>query len=80
MGYTVNDIEKIAQFKSWNTKKKIDELLRIDCSLYTNLGSDSTAAEIKQVKSKSKKIYRVIKTLNRKMGEDFLTAMRNWSE
>ena len=52
MGYNVNDIEKIAQFKSWNTKKKIDELLRIDCSLYTNLGSDSTAAEIKQVKSK----------------------------
>ena len=40
--YTINDIDKITEFKSWNDKKKIDELLRIDCDLYTNLGIEST--------------------------------------
>mgnify|MGYP000509717202 CR=1 FL=1 len=28
-----------------NDKQKIDELLRIDCSLYAHLGSDSTKGE-----------------------------------
>ena len=45
MEYTVNDIEKIISCTSWNTRKKIDELLRIDCYMYTNLGIDSSSKE-----------------------------------
>ena len=39
MSYTFEDIEKILDFKTWSKTKKIDELLRIDCQMYTNLGT-----------------------------------------
>jgi hypothetical protein len=55
--------------------KKIDELLRIDCSLYANLGLDSTKAEIEEVRKRSINIYRTIKTLDRKLGDEFLLTM-----
>jgi len=45
MEYTIEDIEKIESFKTWSDRKKVDELLRIDCNMYTNLGSDSTKTE-----------------------------------
>lgn len=75
MEYKINDIEKITEFKSWSEKKKIDELLRIDCNMYTNLGTDSTKAERLQVKKNSRKIYRAIKNINQRMGEPLLVAM-----
>ena len=50
MEYTINDIEKILEFKSWSNKEKEDELLRIDCAMYTYLGTDSTKQDRKQVK------------------------------
>jgi len=40
MRYKYIDIEKFIQFTSWTDKQKIDELLRIDCSLYAHLGTD----------------------------------------
>ena len=75
MAYTVNDIDKILEFKTWNDRQKIDELLRIDCELYTNLGMDSTKAELGEVKKKSRTIYRAIKQVNPMMGTTFLRAM-----
>lgn len=75
MEYTYNDIEKIAEFKTWSERQKLDELLRIDCKMYTNLGVDSTKKEVSEVKSKSKKIYKVIKTINPQIGTTFLNAM-----
>jgi len=75
MEYTVNDLEKIMGFTSWDAKKKIDELLRIDCTMYTTLGCDSTEKEKAQVKSRSRKIYNHIKKLDHRMGEEFLIAM-----
>ena len=45
MEYTYSDIDKIAEFKTWSERQKLDELLRIDCKMYTNLGSDSTKKE-----------------------------------
>jgi hypothetical protein len=75
MEYTINDIEKITEFKSWNEKKKIDELLRIDCDLYTNLGVDSTKSERLDVRKNSRKIYRQIKLINHKIGNDLLVVM-----
>ena len=56
MAYTVNDIDKILEFKTWNNRQKIDELLRIDCELYTNLGIESTKTELGDVKKKSRSI------------------------
>jgi len=75
MEYTVNDIEKIISFTSWNTRKKIDELLRIDCYMYTNLGIDSSSKERTTASKNSRKIYRAIKNLDYKIGNDFLIAM-----
>ena len=75
MAYTVNDIDKILEFKTWNDRQKIDELLRIDCELYTNLGIDSTKTELRDVKNKSKSIYRAIKQVDSVMGTTFLRAM-----
>ena len=72
MRYTYENIEKFMQFTSWTSKQKIDELLRIDCSLYAHLGTDSTKAEKEEVKRRSIDIYRTIKTLDKKLGDLFL--------
>jgi hypothetical protein len=72
MRYTYKDIEKFMQFTSWTDKQKIDELLRIDCSLYAHLGTDSTKGEKDEVKRRSIEIYRTIKTLNKQLGDELL--------
>jgi len=75
MNYKYTDIEKFMQFTSWTDKQKIDELLRIDCSLYTTLGSDSTKGEKEEVKKKSINIYRTIKSIDNKLGDELLYTM-----
>jgi len=75
MEYTIKDIEKITEFKSWSSQRKLDELLRIDCEQYTNLGSDSSKAEREEVKKYSRKIYRLIRTIDKKLGDEFLHYM-----
>jgi len=72
MAYSVNDIDKILEFKTWDTKQKVDELLRIDAAMYCNLGTDSTKQERAKVKSNSRLIYLAIKKLDRSSGEMFL--------
>ncbi len=42
MVYTTTDIDKVLSYKTWSNKRKSDELLRMDCNMYCNLGSDST--------------------------------------
>lgn len=75
MAYSIQDIDKIVEFSTWNGKKKIDELLRIDCSMYANLGIDSSKKDRETVKINSRKIYRYIKKINPRMGTEFLNAM-----
>ena len=75
MDYTINDIEKILEFKTWSDRRKIDELLRMDCEMYTNLGIDSTKKEKSEVTKNSRRIYKAIKTIDQKMGQTFLLAM-----
>tara|TARA_R100001463_G_scaffold105971_1_gene160573 strand:- start:626 stop:856 length:231 start_codon:yes stop_codon:yes gene_type:complete len=75
MEYTIKDIEKITEFKSWSSRRKLDELLRIDCEQYTNLGSDSSKTEREEVKKYSRKIYRLIRTIDKKLGDEFLHYM-----
>ena len=72
MEYTLDGIEKILNFKTWSDKKKVDELLRIDCWLYCNLGMDSSKQEKLEVREKSRVIYVKIKKINPLMGEMFL--------
>ncbi|QDP56296.1 MAG: hypothetical protein GOVbin3009_63 [Prokaryotic dsDNA virus sp.] len=75
MKYNYDDIEKIAEFKSWSEKRKIDELLRIDCIMYTNMGSDSTKKERLNTKKRSRSIYRLIQKINPEVGKSFLYHM-----
>lgn len=75
MRYTYEDIKTFMAYTSWTDKKKIDKLLEIDCSLYCSLGSDSKQYERDEVRRKSIDIYRTIKTLDRKLGDEFLLTM-----
>ena len=61
---TDEKIRKIQGYKTWSIKKKVDELLREDAYMYTNLGLDSTATEKKKVKSMSRKIYKAISLIS----------------
>lgn len=73
--YTINEIEKILNFKTWDDKKKIDELLRIDARIYAHQGTDSTKAEKDENKINSRKIYRAIKEIDHDLGASFLNLM-----
>ena len=61
---TEERIRKIQGYKTWSTKRKVDELLKEDAWMYTNLGIDSTVTEKKKVKSVSRKIYKAISVIS----------------
>ena len=75
MEYSVEDIDKILNFKSWSDKKKIDTLLCIDCTLYTNMGKDSSQTERQTTKSKSKKLYKAISKIDQSVGRLILKSI-----
>jgi len=75
MIYTFSDIDKIINFKSWNNRKKLDELFRIDAHLYCNLGITSSHRERTAVKRKSKAIYEAIETIDENIGKPLLFLM-----
>tara|TARA_R100001244_G_scaffold13606_2_gene15314 strand:- start:2442 stop:2678 length:237 start_codon:yes stop_codon:yes gene_type:complete len=75
MTYTFNDIDKIINFKSWNNRKKLDELFRIDAYLYCNLGITSSYRERTEVKRKSKVIYKAVETIDENIGKPLLFLM-----
>ena len=64
MAYNINDIDKILSFKTWTERQKIDALLKVDCFMYTGLGTDSLKKEREEVQRNSKRIYQAIKTIN----------------
>ena len=71
----IRSVEKIVDFKTWSVKQKVDELLRLDCKQYTNLGIDSTKTERDDVKKTSRKIYRLIKKVDKGLGDKLLHFM-----
>jgi len=75
MSYKYEDIDKILDFKSWSEKRKIDELLRIDCTMYTNLGIDSNKTEREDTKKRSRAIYRAISKIDKEVGKGLLYHM-----
>ncbi len=68
-------IEKILSYKTWSQRKKVDALLEMDCTLYTNLGTDSTKTEVEETKRQSRKIYKAIKQIDWYLGSTLLFAM-----
>jgi len=76
MEYTYEDVEKVLNFSTWSDKKKIDELFRIDCYMYTNLGIDSTQKERDEVEKKSRYIYRAIKKIDPQLGDKLIHQLK----
>lgn len=62
------EIRKIIGYKTWNQKRKVDALLRMDHEMYMNLGSDSSKKDVEQTKKNSRKIYRAITQISPKDG------------
>jgi len=58
------EILRIAENYNKSVIQRVNELLEIDATMYTNLGSDSTKAEKQEVKKNSRIIYRAIKDLD----------------
>lgn len=63
------EIKKIAEDYNKTIIERINQLLEMDATLYTNLGSDSTKADKLDVKKKSRMIYRAIKDLDLETGK-----------
>lgn len=63
------EILKIAEAYQKTVKQRIDQLLEMDATMYTNLGSDSTKTEKSNVKKNSKVIYKAIKDLDEYTGK-----------
>lgn len=68
-------IEEVLSNDSWDERQKKDELYRIDCKMYTNLGTDSTKTERNEVKKKSRMIYKAIQKINPHEGTQLLQAI-----
>lgn len=61
---------KIVGYKTWSDKRKIDALLEIDATMYTNLGTESTKSERDQTHKNSRFIYRAIKSIDERLGKE----------
>lgn len=72
---SVSQINKILGYKTYSDKRKVDALLEMDATNYTNLGTDSTKTEREQVKKNSKLIYKAIKQCDWYLGATLLHAM-----
>jgi len=75
MNYEIKDIDKIVEYKTWTTKKKVDTLLEIDANMYCELGSNTPLSEKKNVKTNSRKIYYAIKKVDSELGSKLIQAM-----
>jgi hypothetical protein len=47
----------------------------MDCSIYSNIGIESSAKEREQARKNSKKIYYAIKKLDPALGSSFISLM-----
>lgn len=56
-------------------KERTDKLLKLDCDMYTNLGTDSTKTQKQEVKSNSKYIYKAIKGIDETSGDMLLSCL-----
>ena len=67
--------EEYARDFALSIQERTDKLLKLDCTEYTNLGSDSTKAEKLEVKRNSKFIYKQIKGIDEVSGNLLLKSL-----
>ena len=67
--------ERIAIDFALSIKERTDELLKLDCFQYTNLGVDSTKSERLEAKKNSKFIYKQIKGIDEVSGNLLLKSL-----
>jgi len=72
MKYSQEEVDKIYNYTTISDRDKIDKLLQIDATQYTNCGSESTKSEKAEVKRNSKYIYKTIKKIDNSLGSMFL--------
>lgn len=63
------EVLRIAEDYQKTVVERINKLLEMDATMYTNLGSDSTKAEKQEVKKNSRIIYRAIRDLDIETGK-----------
>lgn len=67
--------DKITSDFNLTVRDRTDELLKLDAIQYTNLGTDSTKQEKKEVKANSKYIYKKIKEIDEETGKMLIHSM-----
>ena len=67
--------EEYARDFALSIQQRTDKLLKLDCTEYTNLGSDSTKAEKLEVKKNSKFIYKQIRGIDETSGNLLLKSL-----
>ena len=67
--------DKIISDFNLTVRDRTDELLKLDAIQYTNLGTDSTKTEKKEVKANSKYIYKKIQEIDPDTGKHLITSM-----
>ena len=67
--------DKIISDFNLTVRDRTDELLKLDAIQYTNLGTDSTKTEKKEVKANSKYIYKKIQEIDHDTGKHLITSM-----
>lgn len=67
--------EKIATDFQLSIKERTDALLKLDCDMYANLGTDSSNKEKQEVKKNSKHIYKQIKGIDEVSGDILLKSL-----
>ena len=67
--------EEYARDFALSIQERTDKLLKLDCTEYTNLGSDSTKAEKLEVKKNSKFIYKQIRGIDETSGNLLLKSL-----
>jgi len=77
MEYNFNNIEEILIDKELSEEEKVDELFKVDCFMYTNMGLDSTPLERKDVSTRSRVIYRHIAKINPELGRLLVVNIDN---
>lgn len=64
--------DKVVSYKTYTDAKKIDALLEINSDQYCNLGIDSTKTEVNNARLTSRYIFRLIKTMDQRLGNMLL--------
>jgi hypothetical protein len=72
MIYSKELIDKIFNYKTISKIEKINRMLEIDATQYTNCGLETTKSEKEIVKKNSRYIYKVISKLDAEIGRQFL--------